>query len=318
MLFSIIIPVYNTKPEFILETLNSLKKIKLSKALYEVIIVNDGSDNIDTLSFLENHNFTSEIVLHKINKGLSSARNYGISKAIGKYIYPLDSDDVLHDDFNLFIKELENDDFDVLYGNLMFFGDMNKFHEIPKFNRLRLFYDQNMIPACSFFKKELWGKVNGYDESFETIEDWDFWVRCAIHNAKFKKLEKCAYNYRVILDGNSLSQTKSHLNSFFIEKMRVKIPALKLSKNELHNFVEEYINGENFTREIKEKENQYIKKLEKKINNLNEIISSNNKTIDSNSEDIRVNREILKKIRSTFFYKTFVKLELSLKSKLKK
>lgn len=304
MLLSIVIPVYNTKPSFILETLNSIKKIKLSQDLYEVIVVNDGSDDIDTLNFIKNHNFIFENVFHKTNNGLGSARNFGISKARGKYIYPLDSDDVIHEDFNFFIKELENDDIDVLYGNIIFFGDINKFHLIPNFNRLRLFYDQNMIPACSFYKKELWEKIGGYDETFETIEDWDFWIRCAVNNAKFKKIEKCAYNYRVIFNGKSLGQKKAHLNNYYIEKMRARIPALELSENELIKFVEEYTQGGKFILKRKEENNQHIQSLEKEINNLGETL------LDC--------KEKLHKIRKTFFYKIFVKIELKLRAKLKK
>lgn len=52
MLLSIIIPIYNTKPAFIQECLDSISLIQ--NIDYEVIVVNDGSTNAETCAFLNN------------------------------------------------------------------------------------------------------------------------------------------------------------------------------------------------------------------------------------------------------------------------
>ena len=100
---SVIIPVYNTE-KYVEKCLESLAKQEMKD--FEVIIVNDGStDNSENV--IKNYMQSSKLnikYLEKENGGLSSARNYGVEKASGKYISFLDSDDYL--DKNLF-SELE-------------------------------------------------------------------------------------------------------------------------------------------------------------------------------------------------------------------
>ena len=96
ILLSIIIPVYNVE-NYIERCLNS---INYQDERLEVIIVNDGSkDNSEKiiLEFLKkNHNFK---YLKKENGGVSSARNFGIENAKGKFISFLDADDYLTTDY---------------------------------------------------------------------------------------------------------------------------------------------------------------------------------------------------------------------------
>ena len=90
--FSVVIPAYNAS-RFIGETLTSVLEQTFSD--YEIIIVNDGSTD-DTRRIIENTG-DSRIRLYNIpNGGVSHARNYGISKARGKYVAFLDADDIWH------------------------------------------------------------------------------------------------------------------------------------------------------------------------------------------------------------------------------
>ena len=94
-LVSIIIPAYNTAP-YIHKAINSCLNQTYKKI--EVIVVDDGSTD-DTLkvaqSYAEKDNRIR--VCHQENRGVSSARNYGIREARGKYLVFLDSDDWLED-----------------------------------------------------------------------------------------------------------------------------------------------------------------------------------------------------------------------------
>ena len=90
---SVILPIYNVAP-YLDEAFRSILTQTLSDM--EVIAVNDGStDNsqeiIDRYA-AKDHRI---IALQQENQGLSGARNTALQHATGKYIYMMDSDDVL-------------------------------------------------------------------------------------------------------------------------------------------------------------------------------------------------------------------------------
>lgn len=92
---SIIIPVYNVE-KYIRACLESVFKQGLNDECFEVIIVNDGTqdNSMDVVTdFTCKHkNIT---IISQENQGLSVARNNGISIALGQYIIMPDSDDLL-------------------------------------------------------------------------------------------------------------------------------------------------------------------------------------------------------------------------------
>lgn len=92
-LISVIIPVYNVE-KYLEECVNSV--LAQTYKNIEIILVDDGStDSSSTLCdrFSEKNGNIS--VYHKQNGGQSTARNMGLEKAQGKYIYFLDSDDII-------------------------------------------------------------------------------------------------------------------------------------------------------------------------------------------------------------------------------
>lgn len=88
---SVIVPVYNVEP-YLDECIRSV--LTQDYRDFEIVMVDDGSTDssgkrCDELA-LEDDRIK---VFHKKNGGLSSARNYGIDRASGKYVIFLDSDD---------------------------------------------------------------------------------------------------------------------------------------------------------------------------------------------------------------------------------
>ncbi|MED3662284.1 glycosyltransferase family 2 protein [Ureibacillus terrenus] len=92
-LFSIIIPVYNTE-KHLHQCLESV--INQSYSNIEVILVNDGSTDNSGVICEEISKIDNRVkVFHTKNRGVSSARNLGLSKATGDYVIFIDSDDWL-------------------------------------------------------------------------------------------------------------------------------------------------------------------------------------------------------------------------------
>lgn len=92
---SIIIPVYNTEA-FLVKCLDSILNQPAPLGTYEIIIVDDGSpDNSGEIIAEFEAKYSNICVLHQVNSGLGAARNAGLEKARGKYIWFVDSDDFI-------------------------------------------------------------------------------------------------------------------------------------------------------------------------------------------------------------------------------
>jgi len=97
-LISVVIPCYNDG-RYLPETLERLSKQTYSN--FEIIIVNDGSTDAETLKILDQLASQGDgiQVLHKKNGRMSSARNHGAAAAKGEILVALDADDYFDPQF---------------------------------------------------------------------------------------------------------------------------------------------------------------------------------------------------------------------------
>jgi len=93
---SVVLPVYNVGP-YLESSLSSL--ISQSMKDIEIIAVNDGStDNSEEILRDFKEKYDNVFYYSQSNKGQSAARNYALQHATGKYIYFMDSDDLIDTD----------------------------------------------------------------------------------------------------------------------------------------------------------------------------------------------------------------------------
>ena len=238
MFISIIIPVFNTRTALIQECLESIKYLD-GLCEYEVVIVDDGSTQSDTCEFLTTLSSGSQFkVIHQHNQGPAAARNNGIRNAQGKYILPVDADDTILAEVSEFIAILKNkQDIDILFGNYVFFGDKAGHLKHGIFHKYDLWFRSNQLWVSAFFSKNLWEKVGGCDETFETVEDWDFWCRCAAVGAQFTHIPYSHYAYRIIKDGQSLMQKTENLVPEYHQKILDKLPLSLINYADLSEYV---------------------------------------------------------------------------------
>lgn len=193
---SIIIPSYNSEAT-LNSTLNSV--IVQDFQDWEAIIINDGStDKTEEIALQWVSKDKRFKYYSKENEGLGKTRNFGINKALGNYILPLDSDNLIEKDFvgsALSVFE-NNSNFGVVYGNAEYFGDINGLWKVEEYNLEKILI-HNYIDACAIYKKELWQQVGGYDEQmpFQGHEDWEFWIALGNINVEFYHLNKITFKY---------------------------------------------------------------------------------------------------------------------------
>lgn len=201
ILVSIIIPCYNMG-SLLTETLDSVRRVYQS-AIHEVIIVNDGSTDAQTLQILSD--LKEFKVVHKDNGGLSSARNAGIAVANGKYLLFLDADNLLTDGYLTKGVEVLNHQpgVDIVYGESETFGDSTGLLFTKPYD-LQTLLSFNYIDACCLVRKSLFDEIGGFDEKMKMgFEDWEMWLRAGLKLKGFYYLKGVVIQkYRV--RGNSM------------------------------------------------------------------------------------------------------------------
>jgi glycosyltransferase involved in cell wall biosynthesis len=198
---SIVIPCFN-HGAMLREALASIKQVRNANLL-EVIIVDDGSSEADSVRILREIAEAGYCVVSQPNRGPSAARNTGIRLAKGEFILPLDSDNRLRDVYlNEGVSLLkENSSVGVIYSDIEYFGESSGPIQAPEFDLLSLIR-AGFIDVCALYRKHLWEEVGGYDEHMPWmgVEDWDFWLRVAFHGGTFVHLPKVGFDYRVRKD----------------------------------------------------------------------------------------------------------------------
>src|SRR5438552_7880593 len=198
---SIVIPCHN-HGVMLREALASVEEVR-NENLLEVIIVDDGSSDAETIRILKEVTDAGYKVVSQPNLRVSAARNTGIRLANGEFILPLDNDNRLRD---VYLKEgvkllKDNPGIGVIYADAEYFGEKTGRWHVQEFDLLSLIR-KNFIDACALYRKALWEQVGGYDEQMPWmgLEDWDFWLRVACHGGSFFHLPEIGFEYRVRAD----------------------------------------------------------------------------------------------------------------------
>jgi len=218
--FSIIIPLYN-KENAIEKTLNSV--FNQSYSDYEVIVINDGST--DKSEQKVNAFFDERIRLFStVNKGVSQARNLGISKAKGKIIAFLDADDFWFPSHLESLHQLHINfpEAGLLATNYQIYFSDKKIIQ-PIFDTIPAQKWSGIIPdffAASMkfrlawtsavaVKKEIIDTVGYFDENITlgAGEDTDMWIRIALKFPVAFDNEVSAYYQMTTENRISLSKT---------------------------------------------------------------------------------------------------------------
>lgn len=126
---SIVIPVYNCE-KYLDDCLISVYNQDTELSEFEVICVNDGSSD-SSLAILENYKskYSNLKIISQENKGHAVARNTGLAAAVGKYVWFVDSDDVIEkNSISKIVDTMEKNEIDFLTIGLTYF-DSNKNYE---------------------------------------------------------------------------------------------------------------------------------------------------------------------------------------------
>lgn len=118
-IISTIIPIYNAE-KYLCNTLDSLLIQNVYEKNREIILIDDGStDNSGRICDVYSKRYDFIKTYHLKNCGVSSARNFGLYKASGKYIHFMDSDAILYINmYQMFLEICSKYSPDVIVGGV--------------------------------------------------------------------------------------------------------------------------------------------------------------------------------------------------------
>lgn len=222
-LVSIIVPCYNYAA-FLSDCLKSL--IRQSYSNWECIVVDDGSAD-------ETREIVAEFAgrdprfryLFQENKGMSCARNFALSRAAGTLIQFVDADDLLEvDKLRVHVCSFAaNSDTDLVYGDWDYFSHIGYGETPVSAAPIRepwkprtsgagvdlcrdLIIGNIFTISAPLVRKSLLDQICGFDESLNSHEDWDLWLRCALVGGRFRYYDALGARTLIRLHPTSVSR----------------------------------------------------------------------------------------------------------------
>lgn len=208
---SIIITLYNRK-DLVLSAVNSV--INKSPNI-EVIVIDDGSTDAPLDNLQEYITNNTIVYYYKKNGGAASAKNYGATKANGKYILFLDSDDYISSIKTLQEIMEKNLDFDLFTHKKIVIKKGTSIKTVSSRDVIINYYDYLIKYPLNYpdkpayiFRRSKFLSSNGFNESHQWGDALLFW-RIYLKNSTVYSFDESSYFYD-LSGNNSISRDKKN------------------------------------------------------------------------------------------------------------
>jgi glycosyltransferase involved in cell wall biosynthesis len=215
-LVSVVMCVYNDEKN-LSSSIESILRQTFTE--FEFIIVDDGSTD-KTSEILDSYSTKDPRikVFHLKNSGTAASANYGISKAIGRYIARIDSDDISYPHRLQTEVDLLDKGFNLaLVGGgahiIDHDGNIVGVRNIKTRKEKRALLFRNIFQQSDvMFRKTVFDSLGGYREKFKNGEDYDLWLRIS-EVAEIKKINNILGQWRLNPGGFSFSRRNEQLST---------------------------------------------------------------------------------------------------------
>ena len=199
---SIIVPIYKVE-DYIRECIDSILAQTYSD--FELILVDDGSpDNCGRIcdDYAKGDNRIK--VVHKVNGGISSARNAGLEVAKGEWIMHVDGDDWIEPDMiESLIQAAQVTGADLVFGDFMKYGPFAGYFKLPTWS---IDKRESMSNYIAYMMTTIWGSIAKRSlyadhslkspEGISYCEDFHLIVRLCHFAKKVVNVHRPFYHYR--------------------------------------------------------------------------------------------------------------------------
>jgi glycosyltransferase involved in cell wall biosynthesis len=190
------------------ETLESLAA--QTERNFDVVVVNDGSDDAATCRLLSGLDGPNMRVIHSERRGLPGARNLGVSHTAGEFLCMVDADDLLDPDYLERSVHTLTSRPDVAFAShwLRAFGD-ETWDWTPTDCTFPALLQTNTVNGAALMRREMFDRLGGFDETMvDGCEDWEFWIRAVAAGFSGVIIPEFLFRYRRRAD--SMSRQMEH------------------------------------------------------------------------------------------------------------
>ena len=204
---SVVTPSYN-QGKFIEDTIQSV--LNQGYPNLEYIIMDGGSTDgsVDIIRRYEKH--LAYWVSEK-DSGASSAIARGFSRSTGTILAYLNSDDLyLPGALHAIAEAMKGPGIDVAYGNTYWIDSsgniLGERRQTPFLRMGYLYGGSDLQQPATFWKRDLYVRCGGMDQSYLFAYDIDLFTRFAIHRARFKHVKQLVASFRIHPESKSSNQ----------------------------------------------------------------------------------------------------------------
>lgn len=227
MAISVIMSVYNERPEQVQQAVDSI--LKQTYLPMEFVIVLDNPERSDLKELLMNYDNRVEmikLVCNHQNLGLAASLNKAIELSNCELIARMDADDISATKrLEVELEALKTRGLDLISGNIAYLDEhgevVGEKSAIPEAERLIqkiLPYGSTIIHPTVLMRKTAVQQVGGY-RLLPTAEDYDLWLRLLAGGFKIGSINQRVLHYR--LRGNSMTSNawQTYLVSRYIQQL---------------------------------------------------------------------------------------------------
>lgn len=212
---SVICSMYRTDPH-IDEFLELLTKQSIFSTIEIIIVLVEPTEHERSAvaAFQSQHQNVLSVV-HETRIGIYAAWNQAIRLSSGKFLTNMNVDDIRHfQSLEIQVRELlMHPDIDVVFQDVFY-----SYSHLANWKQLEYMAIQSNLPPATLknlaqglnsphnapmWRRSLHERIGFFDESFASAGDHDFWIRCAIESARFRKSEFCHVGYFINPNGMS-------------------------------------------------------------------------------------------------------------------
>ena len=253
---SVVMPVYNAET-FLEDSINSILNQTLTDL--ELICVDDGSidNSLNILNTFKEKDSRVKVFGLK-HEGGGNARNYGLEKVTGKYLYLMDADDIINlNAFEDFYEICEKNNLDFVIFKAMNYGvekdhyfetDYQNMKTIS--NRVQnnvfnyedlgdLLFDLNVSPWCKFYNHEFIKKTGARFREHSKFHDNQFFWDIIFKAKRILFIDEFYYTRKRYDESLTSSGNKNHIQIIGVVndiiKLFIKNKQLERYKRLLYN-----------------------------------------------------------------------------------